>query len=140
MEVILAGLLGLDSAVEELRFRLFPGVYHPFTSDVFSNCLKRDSFLHLGQAIGLADFRDIQSSIVSEHSDPAALEIKTSNDTADLQQGHSSATARGHYALTSGQHQGIGKKAIKAFHRASDWWQHITGTRGPVLMSACIDI
>ena len=133
-----ASALGLDSAVEELRFRLFPGVYHPFTSDIFSKCLKRDSLLHLGQGIGLADYRDLQSNIVQEHKDPDALEIKASDNTSDLQQGHSSATARGHYLLAAGHLHGVSRDTTKAYRRASLWWQHITGT--PNLISTVVVI
>lgn len=125
---MLAAALGLESAVEELRFRLFPGVYQPFTSDVFSKCLKRDSLLHLGQAIGLADYRDLQSNIVDEHKDPEQLEIKSSNTISDLQQGHTSNTAQEFYLLTEGQPHGVPRTTIKAYRRISIWWQDLTGT------------
>ena len=132
VEIILAGALGLDSAVEDLRFRLFPGVYHPFTSDVFSKCLKRDSLLHLGQGIGLSDFRTLQSNIVSKHRDPAAIKIEHVEHVADLQQGHSSGMAESVYALMPDRPQGVSENTIDAYHRASHWWQHLTGTWDPV--------
>ena len=127
MEIILAGALGLDSAVEELRFKLFPGVYHPFTSELFSKCLKRDSYLHIGQGIGIADFRDLQSNIVDEHRDPEAVEISASDSMSDLQQGHSSAIADDFYRLRPDRPHGVGRDRIKGYRRASSWWQHLTG-------------
>ena len=127
MEIILAGALGLESAVEELRYRLFPGVYHPFSSDVFSKCLKRDSHLHIGQGIGLADFRDLQGNIVDQHRDPDAIEIKCSDNISDLQQGHSSSMADEYYLLRPERPHDVGRGTIAAYRRASSWWQHITG-------------
>lgn len=124
---MLASALGLESAVEELRFRLFPGVYTRFTSDIFSNCLKRDSSLHIGQKIGIADYRDLQGNIVDEHRDPEAVVVRMSDTISDLQQGHTSGTAQANYLLVDGQPRGVTRDGIKAFRRASMWWQHLTG-------------
>lgn len=128
MEIVLAGALGLDSAVEELKFRLHPGVYHPFTSEVFSKCLKRDSYLHIGQGIGIADFRDLQSNIVDEHKDPEAVFTKSVDNLSDLQQGHSTAMANDYYNLRPDQPHGVSREKIGGYLRASRWWHHITGT------------
>ena len=132
MELILAAALGLNSAVEELRFRLFPEIYNPFTSDTFSKCLKRDSLKHIGQAIGLSDLRDLQASIVNKHIDPGAIPIDNSNKACDLQQGHTSDTARTNYARMPDVLHDVHENTIRSYRRASRWWQHITGTLNPV--------
>lgn len=113
--------------MEELRFRLFPEVYDPFASDVLSKCLKRDTRLHLGHGIGLADYRDIQSALIHEFEDPEALPINPQDEAADLQQGHGSTIAKDYYGLRPDKPRGISKGTIKAFRRSSRWWQHITG-------------
>lgn len=112
--------------IEELRFRL-SGLCHPFTSEAFSKCLKRDSYLHIGQGIGIADFRDLQSNIVDEHKDPEAVEVKFTDNMSDLQQGHSTTIAGVFYNLRSDQPHGVGRDKVKGFLRASRWWQHLTG-------------
>lgn len=140
MEIVLAGALGLDSAVEELRFRLFPGVYQPFTSEFFSKCLKRDSYLHIGQGIGISDFRDLQSNIVDEHRDPEAVDVNFSENMSDVQQGHSTAMADEYYKLRPDRPHGVGRDKLKGYLRASSWWQHITGTRHPALIGTSINL
>jgi len=127
VEIVFAAMLGLNSAVEDLRFRLYPGVYRPFTSEELSRCLKRDSELHLNQRIGLSEYRDLQSAFVNEHKDPDRLSVHSSDATEDLQQGHTSSIARDYYGLTPGDLRGAGKDTIKAYRRASSWWQHLTG-------------
>lgn len=127
MEIILAGALELEPAVEALRFRLFPGVSHPFTSDALSKCLKRDSQLHIGQGINLSDFRDLQSNIVDEHKDPEAVGINVRENASILQQGHTTAIAETYYNLRPDNPHGVGRDRIKAFLRASGWWQNLTG-------------
>ena len=122
-----AEVLGLKSAVEELRFRLYPSVYHSFDSEELSRSLKRDSTLHLGQSIGIADYRDLQSAFINKHRDPGRLPIFTPDSAEDLQQGHSSSTAREYYALTPEDPHGTSNDTIKAYRRSSSWWQHITG-------------
>lgn len=126
---MLAGLLGLEGAVDELRFLLFPGVYEPFISEVFSKHLKRDSYLHIGQEIGISDFRDLQSNIVDEHRDPEAVEFTTMENVSAIQQGHSSAMASEYYNLRPDRPHGVGREMIKGYLRASQWWQHITGMK-----------
>ena len=92
-----ASLLGLDSTkIEDLRFRLYPGM----NSDELSKCLKRDSTRHLGQRIGIADYRDLQGTFISKHKDPEGLPVYTRDSIQDLQQGHSSTTAHQHYLLS----------------------------------------
>lgn len=140
VEVILAAALGLDSVVEGLRFRVFPEIYNPFASDAFSKCLKRDSLKHLGQAIGLSDFRVLQSNIISKHGDPAAIPIDRSDDTSDLQQGHSTRTALGNYTAMSDRPHGVRERTIQSYRRASLWWQHITSTSDLVFIGTCIDV
>lgn len=139
MEVIFASALNLGSAtVDELKFRLFPGVYHPFVAEVFSKCLKRDSLLHINQAIGIADFRDLQANIVRKHKDPEGLEIKKSNRAADVQQGHTTRTALDSYTLTDDQPHGVDPDITPALRRASRWWQHLAGTQD--LIFICGDV
>ena len=105
-------MLGLDSAVQDdLRFRLHPSL----NSDEFSRCLKRDSNLHLGQKIGLADYRDIQSAFVNKHKDPEALLVSVQDSAADLQQGHTSDIRRRFYGLTSDKLQGVPEDRITGF-------------------------
>ena len=117
-------MLGLGSTtVDDLRFRLYPG----FDSDELSRCLKRDSMLHLSQRIGISDYRDLQCAFVNKHKDPEGLPIYTKNSTEDLQQGHSSATAREYYALSPEDLHSTKLEMIKAYRRMSSWWQHITG-------------
>jgi hypothetical protein len=127
VEIVFANALGKKSAVEELRFRLFPGVYHPFTSEVFSKGLRNDSSEHVGQTIGLSEFRDLQSNIVDEHRDPEAVQVKALENVSDLQQGHSTLTAQSFYLLRSDNPSDSTRDAITAYRRASSWWQHVTG-------------
>lgn len=134
VEIILANALGMELAVEELRFRLFPGVYHPFTSDVLSKGLKNDASQHIGQAIGLSVFRDLQSNIVDQHKDPEAVEVKVSENAADLQQGHSSLTAETYYLVRPDRPSDSVRGAISAYRRASSWWQHLTGIVFPLIL------
>jgi hypothetical protein len=122
-EIIIASVLGLDSAVQELRFRLYPGVYRTFTSNDLSDCLKRDTQLYTGQRIGIADFRDIQSTFINQHVDPNALPMSVPDSAGDLQQGHSGSTAQVHY----GKDRNLNMVQVKGYRRASAWWQHITG-------------
>jgi len=127
VQLYLASLLGLKSAVEELRFRLFPGIYHSFTSEELSRCLKRDTELHLGQRIGIADYREIQTAFADEHHDPNALPIHTPDAARDLQRGHSSLTKQANYGLRSDELRDVAKDTRKAYRRCSTWWHHITG-------------
>ena len=140
MERVFAAALGLDSAVEELEFRLFPEIYNPFTLDTFSKCLKRDSLKHIGHAIGLSDLRDFQASIVNKHADPDAVPIDKSNKACDLQQGHTSETARVSYTRPPDLPRESTENAVQSYRRASRWWQHITGTWNRVLIEAYVDI
>ena len=140
VEIILTGALGLNLAVEDLQFHLFPRVYHPFTSDVFSKCLKRDLLLHLGQGISLLDFQTLQSNIVLKHRDPAAIKVEHMEYVADLQQGHSLGMAESVYVLMLDQPQGVSENTINAYHHVSHWWQHLTGTWDPIFVGAYIDI
>jgi hypothetical protein len=114
--------------VEDIRFRLYPGI----DSDELSRNLKRDSTLHLSQRIGIADYRDLQCTLVNKHKDPEGLPIYTRDSVEDLQQGHSSVTAREHYALTSEDLRNTKPEMINAYRRASSWWQHITGNYDPI--------
>lgn len=132
-EIVLAAALKMDQAVEELRFKLYPGVYRKFESDTFAKILKRDTELYLGQEIGLADYRDIQTVAVRYHNDPDEYK-GMSLGIADLQRGHTSGTADGWYGTSSDLPQGIRMDKMKGFHRASCWWWHITGKWLPYLL------
>lgn len=140
MEVVIAAALGMEPAVEELAYRLCPEVHQAFNSDTFSKCLKRDSHKHIGQTIGISDLRDLQSNIVSKHRDPEALVIKNSDDTCDLQQGHTTMVANASYNLTPDRLQGVREDTIKAYRRASHWWQHITGMWNTISIGSYFDI
>jgi hypothetical protein len=129
VEIVFATALGMNSAVEELRFRLFPGVYHPFTPEAFSKGLKNDADKHIGQSIGISEFRDLQSNIVDQHRDPEAVKVKISEDASDLQQGHSALTADTYYLLRSDRPSDSARGTIEAYRRASGWWQHITSKK-----------
>ena len=127
-EIILAAALKMDTAVEELRFKLNPGIYRPFESDTLTKILKRETKKHLGQEIGLADFRDIQSISVRYHNDPDEYKGRSLSGFADMQQGHNGEVGDMWYGISSDVPQGVGMDKIKGFYRASRWWQHITGT------------
>ena len=124
-EIFLAAALGLDGAVEELRFKLFPGVHQPFTSSTLSQGLKRDAKTYVGSAIGISKYRDIQSNFMEYHPNPLSL---AKNDTADRQQGHSSKTASQWYNRSQGIPHGSSVANITEFRNNSHWWQHISGT------------
>ena len=124
-EIYLATALHLDSAVEELRFKLFPGVYQPFTSSTLSKGLKRDTKTYLGSAIGIRQYRDIQSNFSSHHVDPNPEQAR--GNTADRQQGHTSNTATMWYQRTPALPHGFCVAKMKSFQRNSRWWHHITG-------------
>lgn len=131
-EIILAGAVGLKaSTIEALRLQLYPELYRPFNSDELSRSLKRDSELHIGQRFGLKEYRDLQSGFSSRHRDPNEIPAPKQDCVADLQQGHSTTTARTHYAISNDKLQGIHEDTIKSFDRASVWWQHITGKQFP---------
>ena len=130
-EIYLTSILGLKSAVEELKFRVFPGVYHRFTSEELSRCLKRDTEHHLGQRIGIADYRDIQYSFSKSHQDPEALPIILPDSADDVQRGHGSGLANNNYGLRSDQLRGVKPDVVTAFRRCSIWWHHITGKSIP---------
>lgn len=127
VQLYLASLLGLESAVEELRFRLFPGIYHTFTSEELSRCLKRDTELYLGQRIGIADYREIQVAFADEHRNPDALPIHTSDAVQDLQRGHTSRTKQANYGLRPDELRDVAKDTRRAYRQCSTWWHHITG-------------
>lgn len=128
-EIYLAAALRLDSAVEELRFKLFPGVYQPFTSSTLSKGLKRDTGVYIGSGIGISKYRDIQSNFMEYHPDPNPP--KMGNDTANLQQGRTSAIASQWYNRTPSLPHGFNAGKLKRFQRSSRWWQHITGVWFP---------
>ena len=83
--------------------------------------------LHLGQRIGIADYRDLQCAFANKHKDPEGLPIYTKDSIVDLQQGHTSTTARQHYALMPEDLHNTKPEMIEAYRRVSSWWQHITG-------------
>ena len=118
--------------VEDLRFRLYPGV----DSEELSRYLKRDSTLHLSQKFGISDYRDLQCVFVNKHRDPESLPIYTKDSVEDLQRGHSSVTAREYYGLTSEDLHNTKPEMIRAYRRMSSWWQHITGKLFLALPSA----
>ena len=124
-EIFLAAALGLDSAVEELRFKLFPSVHQPFTSSTLSDGLKRDTKRYVGSPIGITKYRDIQSNFSTHHPDP--LPPSKGRNTADLQQGHTASMANQWYNRTQEVPHGFTPAILKDFQRASRWWQHITG-------------
>lgn len=110
--------------MEELQFKLFPGVHHQFTSSTLSKALKRDTQAHIGSTIGIRSYRDIQSNFMEYHPDPHPVMI---NNTADLQQGHSSDIASQWYNRSEGMPHGTSVAKLKRFQRNSWWWQHISG-------------
>ena len=121
-------MLGLESEAEELRFRLYPSM----DSEKLSKFLKRDTLQHLGQRIGLADYRDIQSNFSGQHKDPVGRPV-FENLAMDLQQGHLTPSAQQSYQLTPDTPQGISRDLVSAYLRASRWWQHLVGKHRLVL-------
>jgi len=134
-EVYIASILGLESAVEELRYRLFPGVFHPFTSEQYSRSMKRDTELHLGQRVGLADYRDIQVAFSRAHKDPEGIPFPATDVVEDLQRGHGSKTSLNNYARRADELRGTRTEAVQSYRRCSMWWHHITGKPTPLLFS-----
>lgn len=133
-EIYIASILGFKAdVIEELRFKLFPGTYHPFNSEELSRCLQRDTQLHLGHSIGIADWRDIQTSFTNAHKDPNELPYLSPDSINDIQRGHGSELARDHYGLQAGVLRGVFPDTILAFRRCSAWWQHITGKQTSAL-------
>ena len=124
-EIFLAAALGFDSAVEELRFKLFPSVHQPFTSSTLSDCLKRDTKRYVRSAIGITKYCDIQSNFSTHH--PGPLPPSKGRNTTDLQQGHTASMVNQWYNRTQEVPHGFTLAILKDFQRASRWWQHITG-------------
>ena len=125
----------MEAAVEELRFKLYPGIHRPFESETLAKNLKRDTELHLGQQVGISDYRDIQTIAVRYHNDPEEYTGMGVGATADMQRGHSSETAQAAYGTSSEFPQGVGIDKIKRYNRASRWWQDLTGM---LLLCSCV--
>lgn len=128
-EIFLASALHKHAAVEELRFKLFPTVYQPFTSSTLSSGLKRDTKAHLGSSIGIGKYRDIQSNFLDHHPDPNPG--RKGNAVASYQQGHTPNVDAQWYRRNPDLPQGVGQSPMLAYQRASHWWQHITGNSIP---------
>jgi hypothetical protein len=81
---------------------------------------------HINQAIGIADYRQNQCAITNRNKDPERLLFAIKDSIEHLQQAHSSSIAWQHYGLNMVVPHGE-EEVIKAYRRASIWWQDLTG-------------
>ena len=128
-EIFLVAALHLDSAMEELQFKLFPSVYHLFTSGTLSKGLKHNTKMYIGSSIGVSKYCDIQSNFMEHHQDPKP--VGKGNDTANRQQGHTPGNANSWYNRTLAIPHGFTVTGLRCFQRNSRWWQHLTGKSFP---------
>ncbi|KAJ7574807.1 hypothetical protein C8J56DRAFT_802497 [Mycena floridula] len=116
-----------DSVTLQYQRMLFMGLEKPFTSKKLTTLLKKHTSPITRFDIGIADFRQIfvgfrERNLGKTHN--LLLEDSDSADTIEAEQmGHSRATEKAHYGLSSNAWDGASDEIILLFLKASSKWQ-----------------
>ncbi|KAJ7577798.1 hypothetical protein C8J56DRAFT_798220 [Mycena floridula] len=113
-----------DSVTLQYKRMLFMGFEKPFTSRKLTELLKKHTSPIINLDIGIAPFRQIFVAFRERNLGKPHKLLQEDEDSIEAEQmGHSSATEKSHYGLSSNGWEGASDEIVRLFLSASSKWQ-----------------